>query len=134
MTDQIASKSLRKCDAIDHKIVQLLIENPCATDEEIAGTMGVTRMTVNRRRNSGGVSRQLESTLALPAETIRRLMSKSLVRLELLLDEPDPRIRAYAASQLLKIAIQLNGAGINAGSSIESRDVVFVAEWGKTHE
>ena len=109
---QSDAKSIKKADAIDLKIAQLLVEQPSITDKEVAEKLGVSRMLVNRRRNGVAVQDALATALAIPTEELRRLMVKSLNRIEELLDSHEPRLRAMAATQLLRLAIQAYAANI----------------------
>jgi DNA-binding Lrp family transcriptional regulator len=103
--EQNATKNdnfIAKCDEVDRSIAFYAIENPSITDEEIAQKLKLSRQTVNRRRRGAAVSAIVEKTLALPKRELRRVVVKSMSRLEALLDDPDPRIVLMASSQLLK--------------------------------
>lgn len=67
-------------DVIDIKIAAHLIERPSITDQEIAERLGISRQTVNRRRNSKGVRDTLRSILAIPEREVRRISAKALIQ------------------------------------------------------
>jgi predicted transcriptional regulator len=83
-------------DEVDAKIAALMVETPAATDQEIADKLGMTRQTVNRRRNAKPVRERVSSALSLPEKEVRRLTAKALVRLESFLDHEDPKIQLAA--------------------------------------
>lgn len=93
--------------AIDAKIALLLVEKPAATDQELAEKIGVSRQTINRRKNGEAVQKFIRGTLEIPQEEIRRLAAKSLVRLEEMMDHEDPRIKLAASLALLKLTPDL---------------------------
>ena len=93
-----------KPSGIDFAIVRELISDPSATDMDIAQKVGVSRQTINRRRNSTGVKSVLAEGWKVSGEDVRRLVGKALNRLELALDSPDERIAIVAATQLIKLA------------------------------
>ena len=134
--DQNVAKTIKNSDALDLKIVQSLVENPTLTDEALASTLGVARMTINRRRNQNGVKSLLADTLSIPSDELRRLMVKSLKRIEELLDDSDPRIRAFAATQLLKIGVQLKAAGLtdNLSGTVETVCLPALIRSGSTSD
>lgn len=90
-------------DACDLKIARTLIETPAITDDELGKLLGLSRQTINRRRNSDSVKRLLREALSISEKEIRRLSSKALSRLEALLDHEDPRIILSACAALLKV-------------------------------
>ena len=105
MLKQNATKSHKKkpgTDVLDRAIALNLIQRPGLTDEEIARELGVSRETVNRRKNMQSVTAIINHSLALPTKEIRRLMAKAFTKLEHHLDDPDPRVSLVAATQLLK--------------------------------
>ena len=92
-------------DEVDQKLSILLIENPSATDLELSSILKLSRQTINKRRNSEAVQSLVSNKIMIPTEEYRRLVFKGLKKLELLIDDPDPRIALVAASHLLKLAI-----------------------------
>jgi hypothetical protein len=94
-------------DALNARIAAILIESPSATDQEIATTVGLSRQSVNRRRNSPVVQELVRSALAIPEREVRRLTAKALLRLEKLLDDDDPKIRLAATLSLVKLSARL---------------------------
>lgn len=94
-------------DEVDTRIAMLLIEAPTTTDQMIADMLGLTRQTVNRRRNSSGVQKRVKETLSIPERETRRLVAKAMRRLEALLDNPDPKIQLSVTLALLKLSPDL---------------------------
>lgn len=94
-------------DPMDLQIATLLIENPSITDHDIAEKVGISRQTVNRRRNSPSVREFVFSVLSIPQREVRRVTAKALMRLEQLLDDPDPEIRLKATIALAKLTPRL---------------------------
>jgi hypothetical protein len=90
-------------DFLDTVIVSKLIERPAATDQEIADELGVSRQTISRRKNGPGVKKMLRATLLVPESLVRRMIIKSLDRLEYLLDDPDPKIRLTVSLAFLRL-------------------------------
>ena len=122
-------KGAKSTAAIDLQIARLLIENPAATDQEIADRLGVKRMTVNRRRRGDSVTLMMSSALSIPVDELRRLLVKSLRRLEELLDDPDPRVRGSAATNILKLAPQTQLPN-HMQTPRENDVIVYSAVWG----
>lgn len=100
--EQIATNHDKNSNFIPTRIAQLVIERPAITDAEIANEVGLSRQTVNRHRNSDAVRGLLVTYLTISEKRLRRLMSKSLDRLEAALDDSDPKIRMAAATRLIK--------------------------------
>ncbi len=94
-------------DIVDLKITSLLIENPSLTDQEIADQIGVSRQTINRRKNSPEVKGLIHSALSIPQQEVRRLTAKALRRLEELLDHEDAKVRLAATLSLVKLTDKL---------------------------
>ncbi len=101
-------------DSIDVRIASMLIENPAVTDQDIATKLGVSRQTINRRRNSAPVREFVFSVLSIPQREVRRVTAKALIRLEQFLDDPDPEIRLKATIALVKLTPRLMTDAIEA--------------------
>jgi DNA-binding Lrp family transcriptional regulator len=96
-------------DAIDAKLALLLIETPSLTDQELAEKLGISRPTVNRRKNGPAVQKIIRATLTIPEKEMRRLATKALARLEAQLDNEDPKIQHAAALALVKLSERFIG-------------------------
>lgn len=94
-------------DEVDAFIVGRILHSPAVTDLELANSLGVSRQTVNRRRNSSEVRRSIKDQLSLSEHEVRRLTLKSFKRLESLIDHEDPRIQVAASSIFIRLAAKL---------------------------
>lgn len=94
-------------DPMDIQIATMLIENPAVTDQDIATRLSISRQTVNRRRNSPSLREFVFSVLSIPQREVRRVTAKALMRLEQLLDDPDPETRLKATIALAKLTPRL---------------------------
>jgi len=94
-------------EAIYLKIAEALIERPNTSDAELGDLLGVCRQTANRYRNSPEAKQAVCNLLMLSEKRVRRLLSKSLSRLETLMDDPDPKIQIAAIATITKISIPM---------------------------
>jgi hypothetical protein len=90
--------------ALDRAIANNLVLNPSTTDQELANLLGVSRATINRRKNCKAVQSLIKETLDIPRVEIQRLTLKALQKMADLLEDVDPKIQISAASQLLRLA------------------------------
>lgn len=104
-------------EAAELKIAAMLLESPAITDQEIADKLGLSRQTINRKKNSAVVQSIIKKALSIPEREVRRLTVKALQRLEALLDDDDPRIRLSATLALTRLT-----------GSLMTRPV-FPSEW-----
>lgn len=88
---------------VDFKIAQCLIQRPASTDSELANALGLSRQTINRRRNSDAVQAYLHQALSLPEKEMRRLCVLALQKVEATLQCGDPRLEFGAAVALMKL-------------------------------
>jgi len=102
-------------DAIDLRLATLLIESPAATDQDLADKVGVSRQTINRRKNGPAVEQLIRNSLALPEREMRRVTAKALSRIEELLDHEDPKIKLAATVALLRINSRFMGETLAVG-------------------
>ena len=94
-------------DHINQQIVKLLLTQPSITDAEIGKNLGVSRQTINKRRNSEAVRARLGDILSISEKRIRRLVALSLDQMETFLTDPDPRLRMASALAILKLGTTL---------------------------
>lgn len=92
-----------KLNSLDQQIVHLLLTQPTITDTELATKLGVSRQTINKRRNSEVVRERLSKVLSISEKRIRRLVALSLDQLEVFLSDPDPKLRMMSALSILKL-------------------------------
>jgi len=121
-------------DEIDQKIVHILIQTPAITDQELANLIQISLRTISRRRNSESVKNLLKDRLSIPAHEIRRLVVKSLERLDQSLDSPDPRIRFSAAATVAKLGSQFIDTAVAKNAGDENGNVVYKTCWGDMGE
>jgi DNA-binding Lrp family transcriptional regulator len=100
---------------IDAKLALYLIEKPASTDQELADKLGISRQTVNRRKNGLAVQKIIRATLALPEKEMRRLAAKALARLETQLDSEDPKMQLTAALAIVKLSERFIGNELSLG-------------------
>ena len=105
--EQFETEQDNPIDAIDRKIALRLIDQPAVTDQQLASELGISRQSVNRHRRGAGVQNILKEALDIQEDEIRRLVQKSLARLEELLDSDDQRLRLAAASVFARLANSL---------------------------
>lgn len=116
-------------DELDRAVARLVIENPSISDLQIAKQFGVTRQTVNRRRNSDAVKKLVAHALSLPTEEIKRLVAKSLCVLERHIGSKDPRISLTAIGQIMKLGVLCLEATLRS-STPDSPDFNYIIHWG----
>ncbi len=127
------AKAIKQPDEIDQKLVWVLIQNPGATDQEVANTLSLSRRTVSRRRNSNIVQNLLAERLSLPMNEMRRLAVKSLSRLEDLIADNDPRIALAAAATIAKL-VAWTLAKQDQLEADARDEIVYVSQWGSLNE
>lgn len=88
-------------DALDQRIMQLELNYPTITDEEIGDEIGLGREAVNRRRNAQKYQAKINSFLAEPLETIKAALSKAARVVVKALDSQDEKVRVTAAFKIL---------------------------------
>ena len=106
---QKATVAGKLLDEIDRKLVLHLIENPSYSDQELGERLGLGRQAINRRRNSEAVKNELNDFTGLRKAEVRRVSTKAFRKLEELIDDPDPRIAFQAASNLVKMGLDVRG-------------------------
>lgn len=93
---------MTKLDPTDFAIVRELLSDPTQTDDGIAKKIGLSRQTVNKRRNSKSVQEEIKAKMEISSKRVEAVASKAWARLEELLEHPDPRIKLSAASAIIK--------------------------------
>lgn len=104
MDEQKATKE-DSCNEVDVAIVSILTSNPAISDRELGEQLGLSRQTVNRRRNSQVVKELLKSRIedSFTQDDIKRLIAKSMRAVEQCLDSHDERIRLAAAIPMVRL-------------------------------
>jgi DNA-binding Lrp family transcriptional regulator len=97
------SKGLERheLDAIDQRILQLVLTYPGITDKEISEEVGLDRSTVNLRKNAPKVQAALNRYLQEPIDTIRDAMKKAARVLVKALDSQNEKVRVTTAIKIL---------------------------------
>jgi hypothetical protein len=92
----------RQADAIDMKIMELCLSHPELTDLEIGQRVGLSRSAVIKRRKHEAYVSLFERAFENAQTNLKALMEKAVAEMGRSLNDPDPRIRLAAASQILK--------------------------------
>jgi len=89
-------------DEIDCKILEILMNNPSQTDQEIGSKVGLSRESVSRRRHREGFQVILKETFNNNLTALDVLYKKSISILDSLLDNADPKVQLGAISLIQK--------------------------------
>lgn len=89
-------------DSIDQDIVSAILREPSITDLELATRLGVSRQTVNKRRNSMPIKEAIQRHHCILRADIERVSKQALVVLSELLSHHDDRLRLGAATVVTK--------------------------------
>jgi hypothetical protein len=120
---QDETEDAKESDSLDLKIAQALIEDPMRTDVQLAKMLKASRRTISRRKCAKPVREIVKQAFAIPVYEVRRLVNKSLNRIESHLDSENPRISLAAAIHLTKL-----GEKAIEQDLIEDSDLEFVYE------
>lgn len=89
-------------DEIDCKILEILMNNPSLTDQEIGKEVGLSRESVSRRRYREGFQALLKGSFNNNLIALDFLYKKSISALDSLLGNPDPKVQLGAISLIQK--------------------------------
>lgn len=123
------NEDLPALDSIDLKIVGYILQNPASTDAEISTAVGVSRQTINRRKNSEPVQSKLRHLLSLPETEVRRLSVLALRKVEDILRCGDPRLEFGAAVALLKLSERFIAQPSIPCSPTEDGATTYILRW-----
>lgn len=76
--------------------------NPGMTDKQIGELVGLSREAVVRRRKRPGYNEVFSEACQSAQDNLKLLFNKAVLELGKALDDPDPKIRLLAASQVMK--------------------------------
>lgn len=121
MGELFETKSYKRSalDSVDQAIAKAVIENPTVTDEKIADSLGISRQTVNRRRNHPKVLFDVQRSLQVSEVDVKRLRKLAITRLENLVCSSDERIALGAVAILAKTLSIFEVTKENHADSVE---------------
>lgn len=121
--------STRKLDEVDQRIAFEISNQPGISDAELGRRLGISRSTANRRRRSNVVQSEVSDTFKISIEDIKKLSARSLETLAKLLESPNPRIALGAATQLVRLGLDL-GLFTDSPQNQDRTEVIFQTQWG----
>jgi transcriptional regulator with XRE-family HTH domain len=120
--------------------MELSLANPAITDKEIADQLGMSRSAVTRRKSGDGYRSIFMSALQNSQQNLMVLMDKAVAELGRSLEDPDPRIRLAAASNIMKHMPEMTKPHQTEARAVvidlswadedEPAEVEYVAKWG----
>lgn len=129
-------------DAVDIKIMELSLSNPTITEQEIADQLGLSRSAVTRRKGSDNYRSIFLSSFQNAQQNLMVLMDRAVAELRKSLDDPDPRIRLAAASNIMKHMPEMTKPHQTEARAVvidlswadekeNSRNIEYISKWGQ---
>ncbi len=92
----------------DLQILELVLENPAATDAELGKQLGMSRVQINRRRNAPSFQSLLEQAIRQSLEILKIAKVKAARRICGAVDSRDDRIALKAAAMIFEVETKTN--------------------------
>ncbi|MCK6598843.1 MAG: AsnC family protein [Bdellovibrionaceae bacterium] len=103
-------------DEKDQKILDISVNNPHITDSEIAQKVGLTRESVVRRRKREGYQFLLKDSAKSTKLKLEEIATKAVAELDVLVCDPDPKVRIAAIALALKYLPESSRSSFNKES------------------
>lgn len=118
-----ASEDPFEIDARDRAILQLLVDHPESTNNEIGKAIGVSAPAISKRRNKPAFKKAYADLLSTTDELMARAQKMSARRLLTMIKDPDKKI----ALEAMKLAL---GPLLNKHSVDITKEIIFQTRIG----